>query len=1138
MSQEQPKGLAAVIDVLREKYDWKLDQEIGRGGFGVVFREQVNGMMRAVKITLDPLDRLTAGLSDVQRQQALQREREALELLTRIGNHPHLLTLISWEEVLGHLVTVWEYAADGTLLDRLREHQRQNGQCGLPLDQLIPWMEQAAEGLEFLNSRGIYHRDIKPQNLFLVGEQVKVGDLGFLKLAGLSTASQTGVGTVGYLPLEAYPRSANEKGRLHETIDVYGLAATYVHLRTGKPPFGTSELMIIDRQKRGQPCTDGMTPAEAEWVRQALSPRPDQRPRSVREFVRELGNRLSASELSQRVSIREFGFSPSPIELRIARPRQVEGSTLPPLPRELAQAQAQLLALPELIRQVQDGTHPALQRHWQVVQQAEQQLQQLKAALQATPLPTGLSVADAQTIFKTLQRDPEASLVGLYRLAGNVSRWAFAHWLKMAKSCVLAQRQYEQLRQQYLSYAHEQLQRMQQLLERLKEEVGRLQYRDLVQLLAGYRARIGTGSETLPVELWIQLGPELERRYIGWNAQTLLEQAEWAWGATVQFLKQQRRRRRLRLVLGLLILVLAFILGILVYAWPPSLQVSATQPDQPVAGEPWEVEFRTWSLWGRPVSVEWRYAGETQWQRLEEPKLRIPEIKADSLALEFRPVDSKGFLGNAIQQRVYVPVPTLKITKQDPPNGPIAGEPFTIEFEATSPVGRTVHVEWRYAGDTQWRRLSEQKLHIAEVKGDALALEFRAVDSKDFIGSALEGRWRVLPPAPSLKITKQDPPNGPIAGDPFTIEFEATSPAGRTVHVEWRYAGDTQWQRLSEQKLHIPEVKGETLALEFRAVDSKGFASTVSPYLLLVFADKDSYARREVRLFTGHENRVWSVAVTPDGKYVVSGSDDKTVRLWDLATGKEVRRFTGHWPSVYSVAVTPNDKYVVSGSGGYTVRVWELATGKEVRELTAHEGSVNSVAVTPDGKYVVSGSGDKTVRLWDLATGKEVRRFTGHGDSVRTVAVTPDGKYVVSGSWDNTVRLWELATGQEVRRFTAHEGWVRSVAVTPDGQYVVSGGYDNTVRLWELATGKEVRRFTGHRSAVSSVAVTPDGKYVVSGSDDNTVRLWDLATGKEVRRFTGHGDSVRTVAVTPDGKYVVSGSGDETVRVWYIGDLK
>jgi WD40 repeat protein len=808
------------------------------------------------------------------------------------------------------------------------------------------------------------------------------------------------------------------------------------------------------------------------------------------------------------------------------------------LPRELAQAQAQLLALPELIRQVQDGTHPELQRHWQVVQQAEQQLQQLKAALQATPLPTGLSVADAQTIFQTLQRDPEASLVGLYRLAGNVSRWAFAHWLKMAKSCVLAQRQYEQLRQQYLSYAHEQLQRLQQLLERLKEEVGRLQYRDLVQLLAGYRARIGTGSETLPVELWIQLGPELERRYIGWNAQTLLEQAERAWRATVQFLKQQRRRKRLRLALGLLILVLAFILGILAYAWPPSLQVSATQPDQPIAGEPWEVEFRTWSLWGRPVFVEWRYAGETEWQRLEEPKLRIPEIKADSLALEFRPVDSKGFLGNAIQQQVYVPVPTLKITKQEPPNGPIAGEPFTVEFEATSPVGRAVHVEWRYAGETQWQRLEEPKLRIPEVKGDSLVLEFRAVDSKGLGGSVVQGRWQVFVPTPTLKITKQDPPNGPIAGEPFTVEFEATSPLGRAVHVEWRYAGEARWQRLAEPKLGIPEVKGETLALEFRAVDTKDFASPANQGLLLVFANKDSYARREVRRFTGHESWVSSIAVTPDGKYVVSGSVDKTVRLWDLATGKEVLRFTGHADWVWSVAVTPDGKYVVSGSGDKTVRLWDLATGKEVRRLTGHEEPVMSVAVTPDGRYVVSGSRDKTVRLWDLATGQEVRRFTGHEGPVYSVAVTPDGKHVVSGSGDNTVRLWELATGKEVRRFTGHEDRVWSVAVTPDGKYVVSGSDDKTVRLWELATGKEVRRFTGHGGSVESVAVTPDGQYVVSGSWDNTVRLWELATGKEARRLTGHEASVYSVAVTPDGQYVVSGSKDNTVRVWYIGDLK
>jgi WD40 repeat protein len=301
--------------------------------------------------------------------------------------------------------------------------------------------------------------------------------------------------------------------------------------------------------------------------------------------------------------------------------------------------------------------------------------------------------------------------------------------------------------------------------------------------------------------------------------------------------------------------------------------------------------------------------------------------------------------------------------------------------------------------------------------------------------------------------------------------------------------------------------------------------------------------------FTGHKGSVWSVAVSADGRYVVSGSGlgrweggkwipDDTVRLWDLELGQEVRRFTGHRGQVYSVSVSPDERYVVSGSDDRTVRVWELGTGREVCRFTGHNGPVYSVAVTPDGRYVVSGSGDGTVRLCQLGTGQEVRRFfTGHERQVFSVAVTPDGRYVVSGSWDGTVRLWELGTGEEVRRFRGHGWGVSSVAVTPDGRYVVSGGWDGTVRLWELGTGQEVRRFMGTRW-VTSVAVTPDRRYVVSGSEDRTVRVWELETGQEVRRFTEHMGVVWSVAVTPDGRYVVSGSWDGTVRLWYIGDLK
>jgi WD40 repeat protein len=205
------------------------------------------------------------------------------------------------------------------------------------------------------------------------------------------------------------------------------------------------------------------------------------------------------------------------------------------------------------------------------------------------------------------------------------------------------------------------------------------------------------------------------------------------------------------------------------------------------------------------------------------------------------------------------------------------------------------------------------------------------------------------------------------------------------VHAEWRYAGETQWQRLSEQKLHIAEVKGDALALELRAVDTKDFASPANQGLLLVFADKDSYARREVRRLTGHADCVTSVAVTPDGQYVVSGSGDKTVRLWDLATGKEVRRFTGHENWVTSVAVTPDGQYVVSGSVGQHGAF--VGAGDGARSAAVHGARdwVNSVAVTPDGKYVVSA--EATTKRCVCGTWRRGKKCGGsRGTSVGSIA--------------------------------------------------------------------------------------------------------------------------------------------------------
>jgi WD40 repeat protein len=288
----------------------------------------------------------------------------------------------------------------------------------------------------------------------------------------------------------------------------------------------------------------------------------------------------------------------------------------------------------------------------------------------------------------------------------------------------------------------------------------------------------------------------------------------------------------------------------------------------------------------------------------------------------------------------------------------------------------------------------------------------------------------------------------------------------------------------------------------------------------------------------GHTDAVWGVAVSPDGKRIVSGSEDQTVRVWDATTGAELMTLRGHEREVGPVSFRSNGRKLVSSSMDGTVKVWDAATGAEVMTLAGPEDDVISAAFSPDGKRIISGSHGGTLKLWDAAAGVELMTLRGHeggheGD-VWSVSFSSDGKRIVSGSYDKTIKIWDAATGAELMTLHGHSGSVSSIAFSPDGKRIISGSWDRIIKVWDVSTGAEVMTLRGHARVVTDVAFSPDGERIVSGSADGTVKVWDAATGAEVMTLRGHENRVCSVVFMPDGKRIVSSSRDGTIKVWDV----
>jgi WD40 repeat protein/transcriptional regulator with XRE-family HTH domain len=290
--------------------------------------------------------------------------------------------------------------------------------------------------------------------------------------------------------------------------------------------------------------------------------------------------------------------------------------------------------------------------------------------------------------------------------------------------------------------------------------------------------------------------------------------------------------------------------------------------------------------------------------------------------------------------------------------------------------------------------------------------------------------------------------------------------------------------------------------------------------------------RRLMFALEGLPGPVWGVALSGDGRVVASGAGDLMVRVWNALSGECLHVLAGHTAAVWRVALSADGQRAASVGLDATVRLWDTTSGECLHVLTGHTGIVWGVALSADGQRVASVGLDATVRLWDTTSGECLRVLTGHSGAMWRLALSGDGQRVASGGVDATVRVWDTASGECLQVLAGHNGAVWGVGLSGDGQRVASGGLDATVRVWDAASGECLRVLAGYTGGVWGVTFSADGRLVASGAGDGTVRLWDTTSGECLRVLTGHTAIVRSVALSGAGDRVASGAEDGTVRLW------
>jgi WD40 repeat protein len=298
------------------------------------------------------------------------------------------------------------------------------------------------------------------------------------------------------------------------------------------------------------------------------------------------------------------------------------------------------------------------------------------------------------------------------------------------------------------------------------------------------------------------------------------------------------------------------------------------------------------------------------------------------------------------------------------------------------------------------------------------------------------------------------------------------------------------------------------------------------------------------RIYHGHTAGVSSLAWSPDGIHIVSGSGDTTVQVWNVNTGESVVTYRGHQGMVSAVAWSPDGAFIASGGVDKTIQVWEATTGEPICIYRGHTAWVRrGLTWSPDSTTIASGAWDSTVQVWEARSGNTRLTYRGHRGIVYAVAWSLDGKYIASGGGepDKTVQVWEAVTGEHVLTYHGHRKSVHGVMWLPNGGLIASFGPRSEARLWNAATGQDIVRYD-HLVGEEPVAWSRDGAYLIA-VDAGSIVMWDAATQKRLLAHAfevdpAHFTQVKSLAWSPDGTSIAVGGSDTTVKVWEVATME